>query len=119
MNMASEDAGICCWKAKYLYWELRPITANPTIKTVFATPNFPSYTSGHSDFSGAAAGVLSYIFPKEQSQVQAQAQQASLSRVYAGIHYPFDCDQGLRVGYEVAQRIVQYGENDSSPQQAS
>ncbi|MFZ0925358.1 MAG: phosphatase PAP2 family protein [Halobacteriota archaeon] len=116
MNTATEDAGICCWKAKYEYWELRPITADPTIKTAFATPNFPSYTSGHSDFSGAAAGVLSYIFPKEQSQLEAQAQQASLSRVYAGIHYPFDCDQGLKVGSEVAQVAIQRGEHDGSPQ---
>jgi len=119
MNTATEDSGICCWKAKYDYWELRPITADPTIKTVFATPNFPSYTSGHSDFSGTAAGVLSYIFPKEQSQLKAQAQQASLSRVYAGIHYPFDCDQGLKVGGEVAQLAIQRGEHDGSPQQAS
>lgn len=119
MNTATEDAGICCWKAKYEYWELRPITADPTIKTVFATPNFPSYTSGHSDFSGAAAGVLSYIFPKEQGQLQAQAQQASLSRLYAGIHYRFDCDQGLKAGSEVAQRAIQRGEQDGSPQQAS
>ena len=117
VNMASEDAGICCWKAKYDYWELRPITADPTIKTAFATPNFPSYTSGHSDFSGAAAGVLSYIFPKDQSQLQAQAQQASLSRVYAGIHYPIDCSQGLTVGNDVAQRIIQHGQNDGSPAQ--
>ncbi len=119
MNTATEDAGICCWIAKYEYWELRPITADPTIKTAFATPNFPSYTSGHSDFSGAAAGVLSYIFPKEQSQLQGQAQQASLSRLYASIHYRFDCDQGLKVGSEVAQRAIQRGEQDGSPQQAS
>ena len=101
------------------YWYLRPITADPTINTAFATPNFPSYTSGHSDFSGAAAGVLSYIFPKEQSQLQGLAQQASLSRLYAGIHYRFDCNQGLKVGGEVAQRVVQRGEHDGSPQQAS
>jgi PAP2 superfamily len=119
MNTATEDAGICCWKAKYEYWQLRPITADPTIKTAFATPNFPSYTSGHSDFSGAAARVLSYIFPKEQSQLQGQAQQASLSRLYASIHYRFDCDQGLKVGSEVAQRAIQRGEQDGSPQQAS
>lgn len=88
MNIATKDAGICCWKARYLYWELRTITADPTLSTAFATPNFPSYTSGHSDFSGAPAGVLSYVFPREQSQLEAQAQHASLFRVYAGIHYP-------------------------------
>jgi len=116
MNTASMDAGICCWKAKYDYWYLRPIQADRTIKTVFPTPNFPSYTSGHSDFSAAAGGVLSYIFPKEKSELQAKVQQASLSRLYAGIHYRFDCDQGVKVGGEVAQRAIQRGEQDGSPQ---
>jgi membrane-associated phospholipid phosphatase len=116
MNAATMDAGICCWKAKYNYWYPRPIQADPTIKTAFATPNFPSYTSGHSDFSAAAGGVLSYIFPKEKSELQAKVQQASMSRVYAGIHYRFDCDQGVKVGSEVAQRSILRGEQDGSPQ---
>ncbi|MGZ4906462.1 MAG: PA-phosphatase, partial [Halobacteriota archaeon] len=60
--------------------------------------------------------VLSYIFPKETTQLQAQAQQASLSRLYAGVHYRFDCDQGLEVGSKVAQRAIQRGQLDGSPQ---
>lgn len=116
MNTAAMDAGICCWKAKYDYWYPRPIQADPTIKTAFPTPNFPSYTSGHSDFSSAAGGVLSYIFPNEKSELQAKVQQASQSRVYAGIHYRFDCDQGVIVGGKIAQHAIQRGENDGSPQ---
>jgi membrane-associated phospholipid phosphatase len=115
-NTATMDAGICCWNAKYEYWYLRPIQADPTIKTAFPTPNFPSYTSGHSSFSGAAGGVLSYIFPIEKAEIQAQVQQASLSRLYAGVHYRFDCDQGVKVGSEVAQRAIQRGQLDGSPQ---
>jgi membrane-associated phospholipid phosphatase len=116
MNAATMDAGICCWKAKYDYWYPRPIQVDSTIKTAFPTPNFPSYTSGHSDFSAAAGGVLSYIFPKEKSELQAKVQQASMSRLYAGIHYRFDCDQGVKVGSEVAQHAIQRGEQDGSPQ---
>ncbi|MGZ4943145.1 MAG: vanadium-dependent haloperoxidase [Halobacteriota archaeon] len=119
MNVASEDAGICCWKAKYDYWYLRPIQADPTINVAFPTPNFPSYTSGHSDFSAAAAGVLGYVFPKEQSQLNAMMQQASASRLYAGIHYRFDCDNGVKVGSEVAKMVIQHGEQDGSSKQAS
>jgi PAP2 superfamily len=115
MNTASMDAGICCWKAKYTYWYPRPIQADPKIKTAFTTPNFPSYTSGHSDFSAAAGGVLSYIFPKESSDLQAKVQQASVSRLYAGIHYRFDCDRGVKVGSEVARHAIQRGEQDGSP----
>ncbi|MGZ8933167.1 MAG: vanadium-dependent haloperoxidase, partial [Halobacteriota archaeon] len=114
MNTATMDAGISCWKAKYDYWYLRPIQADPTIKTAVPTPNFPSYTSGHSSFSSAAGGVLSYIFPKEKTEIQAQVQQASLSRLYAGVHYMFDCDQGVIVGSEVAQLAIQRGQLDGS-----
>ena len=116
MNTATMDAGISCWRTKYEYWYLRPIQADPTIKTAFPTPNFPSYTSGHSSFSGAAGGVLSYIFPTEKTEIQAKVQEASLSRLYAGVHYRFDCDQGVMVGSEVAQRAIQRGEHDGSPQ---
>ncbi len=119
MNMASEDAGICCWKCKYIYWYPRPVQADRTINTAFATPNFPSYTSGHSDFSAASAGVLGYVFPKERHQLYASMQQASLSRLYAGIHYRFDCDNGVKVGSEVAKIAIQHGEHDGSPQLAS
>ncbi len=116
VNTASMDAGICCWKAKYAWWYPRPVQADPTIKTAFPTPNFPSYTSGHSDFSSASGGVLSYVFPNEKSNIQAKVQQASMSRVYAGIHYRFDCDQGVVVGGQVAQHAIQRGESDGSPQ---
>ncbi len=115
MNVALMDGGICCWKAKYEYWYPRPIQADPTIKTAFATPNFPSYTSAHSVFSAAAGDVLSYVFPGDKSRLQAQVQEASMSRVYAGVHYRFDCDQGLIVGSEVAQHAIQRGEHDGSP----
>ena len=116
MNTATMDAGICCWNTKYEYWYLRPIQADPTIKTAVPTPNFPAYTSGHSSFSSAAGGVLSYIFPTEKHDIQATVQEASLSRLYAGVHYRFDCDQGVKVGSEVAQYAIQRGELDGSSQ---
>ena len=116
MNTAIMDAGICCWKCKYTYWYIRPPQADPTIKTAVPLPNFPSYTSAHSDFSAAGGDVLSYIFPKERSELQANVQQASISRVYGGIHYRFDCDQGLKVGNAVAQHAIERGEHDGSPQ---
>jgi len=115
MNAAMMDTGIHCWNCKYTYWYIRPSQADPTITTPVGLPNFPSYVSGHSSFSGAAGEVLSYIFPTERSELQAKVQEASLSRLYAGIHYRFDCDQGLKVGRGVAQHAIQHGMNDGSP----
>jgi len=102
MNMAIQDAGISCWETKYYYHYPRPIEAIPGFKGILGTPNFPSYTSGHSTFSAAAAAILSHIFPNEKRQVDEWAIEAAESRIYGGIHYRFDSEAGLEQGRKVA-----------------
>jgi hypothetical protein len=63
LNTAQADAFIACWDAKYAYWSLRPVTAIRRVidsnwLSYMVTPPFPSYVSGHSTTSGAAATVL-------------------------------------------------------------
>ena len=70
--------------------------------TVFATPQHPSYPSAHSCFSGSLSGVLIAAFPSERARLEAVAQEASLSRLYAGIHYRFDMEAGLALGRRAA-----------------
>ncbi|MBC8160675.1 MAG: phosphatase PAP2 family protein [Roseiflexaceae bacterium] len=103
LNMALMDAGISSWDAKYTYWLLRPSQADPLIKPAVPLPNFPAYTSGHAAFSGAAAAFLAALFPEKQGELQAMAEQAALSRVYGGIHYRFDGEQGLIAGQAVGR----------------
>jgi membrane-associated phospholipid phosphatase len=102
MNMALMDAGIACWDAKYTYWLLRPSQADHQITTPVGLPNFPSYVSGHATFSGAASEVLAAMFPAERQHLRAMAEEAAMSRLYAGIHYRFDNEMGLRVGRSIA-----------------
>ena len=70
------------------------------------------YTSGHSTFSGAAATVLSYLFPEAATTFQAQAEEASKSRVYGGIHFKMDCDGGLKIGKILADKAILRGQSD-------
>ncbi len=102
MSAAAFDALIGCFDAKYHYWFIRPPQADPGIHTVFPTPQHPSYPSAHSCFSGAYSGVLTAAFPSERVQLDAMAQEASLSRLYAGIHYRFDFETGLELGRRAA-----------------
>jgi membrane-associated phospholipid phosphatase len=102
MSAAAFDALIGCFDAKYYYWFIRPPQANPGIVTVFPTPQHPSYPSAHSCFSGAYSAVLSAAFPSERARLAAVAQEASLSRLYAGIHYRFDFEAGLALGRSAA-----------------
>jgi hypothetical protein len=113
LNMAMADAGICCWDTKSYYFTSRPTQNDPTIKTI-GLPNFPSYTSGHSTFSGAAAAVLGYLFPSQSAQYDVMAQEASVSRIYGGIHYRSDCEAGLTCGKAIGSFSVKFGRNDGS-----
>lgn len=114
MNMAIMDAGISCWDTKYYYHYPRPIQAIQGFKTILGTPNFPSYTSGHSTFSAAAADVLGYLFPAEAAKCQAWALEAAESRIYGGIHYRFDSEVGLTQGKAVASYTIAKAQEDGA-----
>jgi len=112
LNAAMYDGFVCCWQMKYTYWTARPFQRIPGLTTVITTPNFPSYTSGHSTISAAAAGVMGEVFPAEKDFFAAQAREAAMSRLWGGIHYPRDNDQGLAVGQRIGQRVVRVMHRD-------
>lgn len=131
---ALADAGIACWDSKYAYWVLRPVTAirtmsdqpffNPNFNTVIPTPPFPSYTSGHSTFSGAAGKVLQALFPNgrvadafgQSITFDEAADQAALSRLLGGIHYRSDNDEGVICGRHIADLYIQRLRSDPGSQ---
>lgn len=114
VSVAMYDAFIACWDSKFAWWLARPITADPTLKTAFSTPPFPSYPSGHSTISAAAAEVLGYLYPLERSRFKALALEASLSRVWGGVHYRFDVEDGEALGERVGQDVVTWARNDGA-----
>jgi hypothetical protein len=114
LNMAMHDAGVACWDAKYAYFNPRPSQLDPAIRTVIGLPNFPSYISGHSTFSAAASGVLSYIFPAGASYFDAQKEEAAISRLYGGIHYRSDIEVGKVVGVRVGDYTVRFALHDGA-----
>ena len=114
MATAVQDAGVSCWDTKYFYYYPRPQQMDSRIKTIVGLPNFPSYTSGHSTFSAAAATVLGYVFPLQTSVLEGYAKEASDSRIYGCIHYRFDCEAGLTAGKAIGNYAVERGKKDGS-----
>lgn len=96
------DATIACWDAKYAYWLIRPFQSDATIPTPVGRPNFPSYPSAHSCITGAAAGVLTGLFPSAKTVLDAKVEEAGIARIYAGLHYRFDVTAGQGIGAKVA-----------------
>lgn len=147
LNLALADAGIAAWDAKYHFDLWRPIDAiqqadtdgNPNTvqdtswRPLLVSPPFPTYTSGHSSFSGAADAVLTALLGQDvafTSQTDAQsalgqrplnpdlivtrsftsfqqaAEEAGLSRIYGGIHFGFDNTAGLQAGRAIGVTVV-------------
>ncbi len=116
--VAMSDAGVAAWDTKFTYWDPRPQNGvrdlgldknwNPYIDTPF----FPSYISGHATYSGAAAAVLSYLYPKDAATFNAKADEASNSRLWGGIHWRSDNETGLAVGRKVGAVVVERAKAD-------
>jgi membrane-associated phospholipid phosphatase len=115
MNMVSYDAVVASHEAKYHYWLLRPTQADPLITTSFGVPNFPAYPSNHAAISAGMARIIADRFPSERARLDALAEEASLSRVYGGIHYRFDGDAGLELGRKVAAWALAHDVNGHRP----
>lgn len=114
LNISMMDAAICCWDAKYFYFNPRPSQVDPSIKTLTGVPNFPAYVSGHSTFSGAASAFLSHILPSKAAEFTAMATEASNSRLMGAIHYRSDCEKGLVLGKAVGSFAVNRAATDGA-----
>ena len=114
LNMALMDAAIVCWDAKYFYFNPRPSQMDPRIKTTTGLPNFPSYTSGHSTFSAAAATILGHIIPARATDYTNMSKEASESRIYGAIHYRSDCVKGLESGNRVGSFAIARARTDGA-----
>jgi hypothetical protein len=106
MHMAGFDAILACHDSKYAYWVPRPTQLDPAIKLAIGVPNHPSYPSNHACISGAMAMVLDAHFPEQRGRHAAMAQQAAESRIYAGIHYRIDIDEGMKIAQAVSSRAL-------------
>lgn len=114
LNMAMHDVAVGCWDTKMKNFNPRPSQLDPSIKTMIGLPNFPAFPSGHSTFSAAAATTLGAIFPQGASTFDAMADEAGLSRLYGGIHYPSDIREGKAHGTRIGAWVLNYFKADGA-----
>jgi len=127
-SIALFDAFISCWEEKFRSNVIRPETVinkyfDAEWRPYIQTPPFPSYTSGHSVISGSVAEVMTDIFgdnfnytdtsetefgipQRSFTSFRQAALEASWSRMYGGIHYRFDLENGNKEGIEVGKIIL-------------
>ncbi len=127
--IALHDAFIYTWDLKYQYNYLRPETYIEQMgidagwQPYIQSPPFPEFPSGHAVISNAAAGVLTSLFgnnfkytdntetefglgPRDFPSFQFAADEATISRVYGGIHFLFSCKTGQEMGKLIAKDLL-------------
>ncbi len=129
MGMSLHDAFVSCWKAKYETNRIRPETVinqkvDSSWKPLLQTPPFPEYTSGHSVISSTSAEILTAYFgenfdfldtsevyfglPDRQfSSFYQAADEASISRLYGGIHFRDAIENGISQGKKIGKHILE------------
>jgi membrane-associated phospholipid phosphatase len=145
LNLTFADTAVAFYDAKYTYQLWRPITAiqladtdgnpatigNPTWNPLVPTAADPSYPGAHSAISEAAATVLSAFFESNTHLTvssdalpgvtrsfdgfQAAANEAGLSRIFAGVHTRIDHAAGQDLGRNVAMFVLERLNTESLP----
>ena len=139
LDMAEADAAISCWETKYFYRVWRPETAlreldpktnpnvvlHPEFIPNLPSPSFPTYTSGHSTFSAAAAKVLATYFGTDDIEFSVNSdglpgvvhtfksfseasREAGMSRVWGGIHTMSDNLEAQKAGAKIGEWVCSH-----------
>jgi membrane-associated phospholipid phosphatase len=101
------DAYIAAHDAKYFYWSARPNMVDATIAPLIPVPNHPAYVSNAAIIASAVAELIGALYPQDSSQWRYLGEEAGLSRIYAGIHYPSDERAGSEMGRKLGALAIQ------------
>ncbi len=126
-GIAERDATIICFRSKYKYTLVRPVTyIKKVIDTAWVpfivTPPHPEYPAAHAIVTGsvmqAVSGVLGYDVsitdhtydfrgwaPRSFSTIFGAGREAGISRLYGGIHYHVSINTGLIMAGIIGTRI--------------
>jgi len=140
-DLAMADAGITAWDTKrhYVFW--RPITAiqegdtdgnpstdaDPNWQPLINTPNYPDYTSGANNVTGAVTRMLMLFFRRNEMTFSVTttntlaikptrtyrrfsdaADDVVNGRVYEGIHFRFSDMTARMQGMNIAERTFKH-----------
>jgi hypothetical protein len=140
-SLAMADAGITAWDTKFHYVFWRPVTAiqdgdndgnpetagDPNWQPFINTPNYPEYTSGANNVTGAVTRMLALYFETDQMTFTVNTTNAAAlqqmrtydrfsdaaadvvnARVYEGIHFRFADVEARKQGRHVAQWVFSH-----------
>jgi undecaprenyl-diphosphatase len=92
--------------AKYLFDRARPFMWDSEIAPLTKTPSSSSFPSGHSATAAAGVLTLSVLYPPFAPALVLAGVIVVISRVYLGVHFPFDVLAGVIIGTATAGVVL-------------
>lgn len=127
-GIAEREAAIFCFRMKYQYNVMRPVTyikkvIDPSWQPFIITPPHPEYPAAHAFVTGSVMEAVSTVLgndvsftdhtydfrgwtPRTFSTLIKAADEAGISRLYGGIHYLPSIEMGLFQAHELSKEIV-------------
>ena len=128
LGITLNESSISCWKAKYTYNLLRPVTYIRNVmgytnwNSFIGTPPHPEYSAAHATLSASAAYALetvfgqNYKFTDHSYDILGMSSrtfqgfkeagiEAGMSRLYGGIHYRLSIEAGNSQGNKVGENV--------------
>ena len=96
------DGIIAEMRAKYTFCVPRPYLKDPSFKPIIPALHTPSYPSGHAVAGAVVAGILSHFFPEDHAYWKNLDEEGSQTRLWGGVHFPEDIEQGRLIGQKIA-----------------
>jgi len=127
--ITTNDASISCFKAKYTYNLIRPVTYiqkfmnHPDWNPLIVTPPHPEYPAAHATISMSGATMLTHLLgdgiaftddtyayrgykSHHFNNFKEAGREAGMSRFYGGIHYIPSIEAGYKQGEQIANNIA-------------
>jgi hypothetical protein len=127
-GIAERDGSIICFRSKYEYTLMRPVTyiqkfIDPSWLPFIVTPPHPEYPAAHAVVTGSVMAAITGVFgnvsitdhtydfrgwaPRTYPTIFAAAEEAGISRLYGGIHYRISINTGLAMAKVIGGRVAQ------------
>jgi hypothetical protein len=126
-GIAERDASIVCFRSKYTYNLIRPVTyirklIDPNWLPFIPTPPHPEYPAAHAFVTGSVMQALTRVLgdnvsitdhtydfrgwaPRTFTNIFKAGEEAGMSRLYGSIHYLPSINMGLSLAHDIGNRV--------------
>ena len=135
-GIAEREATIVCFRSKYTYNLIRPVTyirklIDPNWLSFIPTPPHPEYPAAHAFITGTVMEAVTKVLgnrvtvtdhtydfrgwaPRTYTSLIKAGEEAGISRLYGGIHYLPSINTGLSLAHDLGKKIgrIKLNEDD-------